>query len=310
MKGPTDPHANSHPDSKLTPGQRLQLRFALLTLVSSSINICVIAPFLMRLLDWHAAEWKVFGVVTGGWILLLGGIAQTTQRASRDLANWLDREASGSATHEDETRAFAGSIDVVREVLLSAFLLWPVGGAAVALSMKFFAPGVSWSDVIALCAAGALGGAVSSPIVAFLYKREVESMRTRLARNIADPELRERLARRLPLVWKLQGTVLLTTVVPIIVMMLVVQRQVGILAAEFVHTQQREWLDRDEPEILKIYEKIVRECGKRGLYPGIHCSGAEGAVRAINMGFKLVTVSNEVGIMVNAAKAAIKEVRG
>ncbi len=52
-------------------------------------------------------------------------------------------------------------------------------------------------------------------------------------------------------------------------------------------------LDRDEPEILKIYEKIVKECGKRGLNPGIHCSGAEGAVRAINMGFKLVTLSNE-----------------
>ncbi len=49
-------------------------------------------------------------------------------------------------------------------------------------------------------------------------------------------------------------------------------------------------LDRDEPEILKIYEKIVKECGKRGLYPGIHCSGADGAVRAINMGFKLVTL--------------------
>ena len=55
-------------------------------------------------------------------------------------------------------------------------------------------------------------------------------------------------------------------------------------------------LDRDEPEILKIYEKIVKECGKRGLYPGIHCSGAEGAVRAINMGFKLVTLSNESGL--------------
>ncbi len=56
-------------------------------------------------------------------------------------------------------------------------------------------------------------------------------------------------------------------------------------------------LDRDEPEILKIYEKIIKECGKRGLNPGIHCSGAEGAARAINMGFKLVTLSNEVGLM-------------
>src|SRR5665647_1478807 len=40
-------------------------------------------------------------------------------------------------------------------------------------------------------------------------------------------------------------------------------------------------LDRDEPEILKIYEKIVKECGKRGLYPGIHCSGAEAALAAL-----------------------------
>src|SRR5947199_7489909 len=46
-------------------------------------------------------------------------------------------------------------------------------------------------------------------------------------------------------------------------------------------------LDREEPEILKIYEKIVKECGKRGLHPSINCSGAEGAVRTINMGFEL-----------------------
>jgi 4-hydroxy-2-oxoheptanedioate aldolase len=68
-------------------------------------------------------------------------------------------------------------------------------------------------------------------------------------------------------------------------------------------------LDRDEPEILKIYEKIIKECGKRGLYPGIHCSGAEGAVRAINMGFKLVTLSNESGLMMTYAKMQVNQTR-
>jgi 4-hydroxy-2-oxoheptanedioate aldolase len=68
-------------------------------------------------------------------------------------------------------------------------------------------------------------------------------------------------------------------------------------------------LDRDEPEILKIYEKIVKECGKRGLYPGIHCSGADGAVRAINMGFKLVTLSNESGMMMTYAKMQVAQTR-
>ena len=68
-------------------------------------------------------------------------------------------------------------------------------------------------------------------------------------------------------------------------------------------------LDREEPEILKIYEKIVKECGKRGIYPGIHCSGADGAMRAINMGFKLVTLSNESGLMATYARMQIAQTR-
>jgi 4-hydroxy-2-oxoheptanedioate aldolase len=68
-------------------------------------------------------------------------------------------------------------------------------------------------------------------------------------------------------------------------------------------------LDRDEPEILKIYEKIVKECGKRGLYPGIHCSGAAGAAKAIDMGFKLVTLSNEVGMMSTYARMQVAQTR-
>lgn len=68
-------------------------------------------------------------------------------------------------------------------------------------------------------------------------------------------------------------------------------------------------LDRTEPEILKIYEKIVKECHKRKLNPGIHCSGAEGAVRAMNMGFTLVTLSNEVGMMATYAKLQVSQTR-
>ncbi len=38
-------------------------------------------------------------------------------------------------------------------------------------------------------------------------------------------------------------------------------------------------LDREEPEILKIYDKLIKECDKRGLNPGIHCSGPAGAAK-------------------------------
>ena len=68
-------------------------------------------------------------------------------------------------------------------------------------------------------------------------------------------------------------------------------------------------LDRDEPEILKIYDRLVRECDKRGIYPGLHCSGAAGANRAINIGFKLVTVSSDSGLMAAYARAQIAQTR-
>ena len=68
-------------------------------------------------------------------------------------------------------------------------------------------------------------------------------------------------------------------------------------------------LDRHEPEILKIYEKIVKECGKRGLRAGIHCSGAEGAARAIRIGFNLVTIANDVGLMATYAKMQVNQTR-
>jgi 4-hydroxy-2-oxoheptanedioate aldolase len=68
-------------------------------------------------------------------------------------------------------------------------------------------------------------------------------------------------------------------------------------------------LDREEPEILKIYEKIVKECGKRKIAPGIHCSGAVGALRAINMGFRLVTLLNDIGMMSTTARAWTSQIR-
>jgi 4-hydroxy-2-oxoheptanedioate aldolase len=69
-------------------------------------------------------------------------------------------------------------------------------------------------------------------------------------------------------------------------------------------------LDREEPEILAIYEKIIRETGKRGLVAGVHCGSAAYAKRAIGMGFKLVTINNDSGILLTAAKAAVAEARG
>ena len=68
-------------------------------------------------------------------------------------------------------------------------------------------------------------------------------------------------------------------------------------------------LDREEPMILEMYTRILAECAKRGLYAGIHCGSAAYAARAIAMGFRMVTIANDSGLMAMAAKAAIKHVR-
>src|SRR5205814_4681120 len=56
-------------------------------------------------------------------------------------------------------------------------------------------------------------------------------------------------------------------------------------------------LDRDEPEILKIYDKIPKQRDKRKIYAGIHTGGAAYASRAIGMGYRLGTIMNDRGLM-------------
>ena len=68
-------------------------------------------------------------------------------------------------------------------------------------------------------------------------------------------------------------------------------------------------LDREEPEMLAIYDRILAECAKRGLYAGVHCGTAEYAAKAIKRGFKLVTLTNDVSLLQMAARGAIGTVR-
>ncbi len=68
-------------------------------------------------------------------------------------------------------------------------------------------------------------------------------------------------------------------------------------------------LDVEMPEVLKIYDKIIKECGKRGIFAGIHTGGAAYAAKAIGMGFRLVTLMNDSGMMATFAKGAVAQTR-
>jgi 4-hydroxy-2-oxoheptanedioate aldolase len=68
-------------------------------------------------------------------------------------------------------------------------------------------------------------------------------------------------------------------------------------------------LDREEPEIFPIYEKLVAATAKRGQFAGIHNATGAYAARMIAMGFRFVTLANDSGLMARAARAEIAVTR-
>ncbi len=64
-------------------------------------------------------------------------------------------------------------------------------------------------------------------------------------------------------------------------------------------------LDREEPEIFPIYEKLVKATGRRGQFAGIHNATGAYAARMIGMGFRFVTLANDSALMARAAREQI-----
>ncbi len=68
-------------------------------------------------------------------------------------------------------------------------------------------------------------------------------------------------------------------------------------------------LDREEPLILGIYEKLLASCKRHGKFAGIHNGTAAYAARMIGMGYRFVTIANDSGLMARAAREAVTATR-
>ena len=68
-------------------------------------------------------------------------------------------------------------------------------------------------------------------------------------------------------------------------------------------------LDREEPLILGIYEKLLASCKKHGKFAGIHNGTAAYAARMMKMGFQFCTIANDSGLMARAAREAVTATR-
>jgi 4-hydroxy-2-oxoheptanedioate aldolase len=68
-------------------------------------------------------------------------------------------------------------------------------------------------------------------------------------------------------------------------------------------------LDREEPVILEIYDRLLDACRKHGKFAGLHNNTAAYAARMIQKGFRLVTIANDSGLMAGAAREAVTATR-
>jgi 4-hydroxy-2-oxoheptanedioate aldolase len=68
-------------------------------------------------------------------------------------------------------------------------------------------------------------------------------------------------------------------------------------------------LDREEPLILGIYEKLLASCKRHAKFAGIHNGTAEYAARMIAMGYRFVTIANDSGLMAKASREAVAATR-
>jgi len=67
--------------------------------------------------------------------------------------------------------------------------------------------------------------------------------------------------------------------------------------------------DREEPEMVEAIQRILKRAHHAGIKAALHNGTPEYAARAVEWGFDLVTVSNDVRLLAGAAQASVKSVR-
>jgi 4-hydroxy-2-oxoheptanedioate aldolase len=69
-------------------------------------------------------------------------------------------------------------------------------------------------------------------------------------------------------------------------------------------------MDREEPQILDVYQRLLRETGRRGISAGIHNNTPAYAARMLEMGFRFVTLNTDAGLLAQAARQVVAGLRG
>ncbi|MDJ0868799.1 MAG: methyl-accepting chemotaxis protein [Myxococcota bacterium] len=227
--------------------------------VSSFATTVLMAAYLLALLDLTEAQWHGFVQVVGGWFAVLLLVSNRIQsNGHAPVMGYLERYARGEATREDAAAAFAGALDLPRHTIVNGGWLWGFGGVAVAASMKLLFDDFLLIHAAVMVAAAVSGGALSMVLLSFLVKRTLEPLGRALAAEVGDAAVRDAAVRTVPLVWKLQVSVLVTAVVPVVFAAFVAQSRAAGPLQSFVGKAQAEWLERQIERVARHGDSALR----------------------------------------------------
>jgi 4-hydroxy-2-oxoheptanedioate aldolase len=68
-------------------------------------------------------------------------------------------------------------------------------------------------------------------------------------------------------------------------------------------------LDRQEPEMISVLQRIAAACRAAGIRAALHCGTADYAARAIGWGFDMTTVSGDARLLAAAAEESVRRFR-
>jgi 4-hydroxy-2-oxoheptanedioate aldolase len=68
-------------------------------------------------------------------------------------------------------------------------------------------------------------------------------------------------------------------------------------------------MEHEDPKVFDIYRMLLAKTKVRGIFAGIHCGTPAYARRMIELGFRLVTLTNDSRLMLNGANAALAVLR-
>ncbi|HTZ36154.1 MAG TPA: aldolase/citrate lyase family protein [Stellaceae bacterium] len=68
--------------------------------------------------------------------------------------------------------------------------------------------------------------------------------------------------------------------------------------------------DKPDDWMIALLNKVLEACKRHGIVPGLHCGMPSYALKALDMGFRFVTVGGDTRFVTTGAAAAVAEMRG